>query len=460
MVGFGWSAPQFEPPVPLTACGGSENLASLRCGGGRPGSALPHDLRRTMNTLESSRRRANRRWLARLLAVAGSLLLCDVMLWLLVGLPSPYAPANERRDLEVKQHLQGAPSNRYIPSYHVPGTIDITTEDSILPGVAAHGTFTINRFGFRSDRLTEIAKPVGTTRVFCVGGSTTECIYLDDANAWPELLQQQLGSAAGLDVINAGHSGDATRDHLALLSQRIVPFDPDVVLLMIGINDMFHQMAPDYSLLREDLRSMPGQGGNQSIGLFGELKLLACRVSQIARGTLLFAQAMTSRSAAGNIAVDAHGGWIDRERIKWRALPWTATTPVAQPSVEFAQNLRSMVGVCQANGALPVLVTQPALWGCEDSRCEQLFWRRPPGDARVQHTELWRVLEQWNNITRAVATELRVPVIDLARSMPKSVDLFYDDDHCNDAGAQHIAGLLADGLRAAPPVATRLQLPK
>ena len=65
-----------------------------------------------------------------------------------------------------------------------------------------------------------------------VGGSTTECLYLDDQDTWPEVLQQKLAPGRpGLDVVNAGHAGDSTREHIALLAQRIVPFEPDVVVL-------------------------------------------------------------------------------------------------------------------------------------------------------------------------------------------------------------------------------------
>lgn len=407
-----------------------------------------------MDTAASSRHPA-RAWRWRLAAIAVAWLVCELMLWAFVRLPHPYAPTDvQRRDQQVVDHLQGAPPNRYLPSYHTPVAVRVETDGTALPGVAGTSSFTINSFGFRSPRLRSVEKPPGTRRVFCIGGSTTECLYLDDAQAWPELVQQLLADVGNLDVVNAGHSGDLTRDHVALLAQRVVAFAPDVVLFHVGINDCFQQMAADHSVLRDDARARPRQQeGPRDHGL----KALVCDVSQIARCVVLVARGL-SDPVAGAVTQDPHGGWVARERAKWRRLPWTEQLPHEGPLPEFGQNLRSLVGLCRAHGAVPVFITQPALWGSDDPACEQLFWRRPPDERRVPHAILWRLLERFNDVTRAVAAEHDCPLVDLARLLPKQCDLFYDDDHVNVAGASVVARIVAEGLRAAPAVALRLGL--
>jgi lysophospholipase L1-like esterase len=380
--------------------------------------------------------------------LALGMLVAEACLWTLVHLPHPYV-ADEQRDRQVVAHLRGAPPNRYLPSYHVPAVIRIDTDGVALPGVHGAGTFTINRFGFRSPRLDAIDKPPGVRRVFCVGGSTTECLYLDDADAWPERLQAEL-ALPGLDVVNAGHSGDATRDHLALMAQRITAFAPDVVLFLVGINDFMQQQAPDYSLMRDDARSLAGREAAAAT----HWKVALCDASQTARAIVLIGRRLTRGDSAGRVEQDVHGGWVARERAKWRALPWSEL-PDRAPGPEFALNLRSLVGICRAHGAVSVLLTQPALWDSDDRRCEARFWRRV-GNRRVPDRALWQAIEDYNDVTRAVARELDVPLVDLARLMPKSVDLFYDDDHVNVAGANVMARLVADGLRADARVAARL----
>lgn len=385
-------------------------------------------------------------WRLRLLLVAGSWLFAEAALWLAVPLPHPYTTDLQLRDRDAGSRLRAAPPNRYLPSYHAPVALQLELDGIALPGVQGTHAFTINRFGFRSSRLQSPAKPPGAVRVFCLGGSTTECLYLDDADAWPEVVQRELaGELPGLDVINAGRSGDATRDHVALLAQRVVGFAPDVVLVLAGINDMFQQMAPDYSPLRDDGRALAGARAEPPRG---GLRSLLCDGSQVARAVVLLARRLSGDERAGSLVQDPHGGWVARERDKWRRLPWAERPPTDGPQPEFEQNLRTLVGICRAHGAVPVLVTQPALWGSDDAACEQLFWRRPPDERRVPHAVLWRLLERFNDVTRRVAADVRCPLVDLARQLPKDPDLFYDDDHLNTAGARAAGALVAAALRA------------
>ena len=55
--------------------------------------------------------------------------------------------------------------------------------------------FTTNNMGFRGDELT-MPKPANEFRIFMVGGSTTECLYLDDSKALTRVLQNELNPAA------------------------------------------------------------------------------------------------------------------------------------------------------------------------------------------------------------------------------------------------------------------------
>jgi hypothetical protein len=52
-------------------------------------------------------------------------------------------------------------------------------------------------------------------------------------------------------------------------------------------------------------------------------------------------------------------------------------------------------------------------------------------------------------VTRAVAKEYSLPLWDLARALPKSSQVFYDDCHLNTEGAREAGHALAAVLRAA-----------
>ncbi len=135
-----------------------------------------------------------------------SLLFCDIALWFFAPVENPYA------DRLLNRHL----------NLHPQGVVDFESDGRVMPGVSGRNRFTINAFGFRSPRLRSIDKPAGVRRVFCIGGSTTECAYIDDQYVWTEQLNQRLQARmppdVTVDVINAGRAGHNTREHITMLA--------------------------------------------------------------------------------------------------------------------------------------------------------------------------------------------------------------------------------------------------
>ena len=73
-----------------------------------------------------------------------------------------------------------------------------------------------------------------------LGGSTTECIYVDEATRFPYLAGRLHGKQTGLKVnsYNAGRSGNNTLHCLNILLNKVVNLKPDIVVLMENINDL------------------------------------------------------------------------------------------------------------------------------------------------------------------------------------------------------------------------------
>ena len=79
----------------------------------------------------------------------------------------------------------------------------------ITPGIKGESRFIVNSKGARGDEL-----PLDSEyKILALGGSSTECTFLDQAEAWPFLLQERLTQAvrARVWVGNAGRSGNTTR---------------------------------------------------------------------------------------------------------------------------------------------------------------------------------------------------------------------------------------------------------
>jgi hypothetical protein len=85
-----------------------------------------------------------------------------------------------------------------------------------IPGKTVETVFTTNELGMRGPAVRE---KEGAYRILAIGGSTTECFSLDDANTWPAVLGTLLSQDGGRRfwVQNVGLSGHASTDHLYML---------------------------------------------------------------------------------------------------------------------------------------------------------------------------------------------------------------------------------------------------
>ena len=124
-----------------------------------------------------------------------------------------------------------------------------------------------NSAGFRRDSEVPIDKPLGTYRIFLMGASTAyglgglwphiqrEYAVLDNKETIDAYLEDILARSlpgVKVEVINAAITSTWTHHHLIYLNQRILKYDPDMVLFLDGFNDFFkfeprHDQFASYS---------------------------------------------------------------------------------------------------------------------------------------------------------------------------------------------------------------------
>src|SRR5262249_23625744 len=120
--------------------------------------------------------------------------------------------------------------------------LELHPRPAIMPGVAGPTRVRIDSLGLRGDE-----PPSGeAVHVLCVGGSTTECLYLDQDETWPALLQARLSAVRPTWVANAGRSGHSTREHVVHVEELLeCSTHFDVVVLMAGVNDLGKRLSRD-----------------------------------------------------------------------------------------------------------------------------------------------------------------------------------------------------------------------
>jgi lysophospholipase L1-like esterase len=279
-----------------------------------------------------------------------------------------------------------------------------------------------------------------------VGGSTTECSYLDDGETWPQLLRERLNaSSARLPVWvgNLGISGFASRHHLEFVTASDLVEEVDCVVLLVGVND-----------LTRTLRRCAGE--SEDVAPANGIAPLWTRsmVLSLVRSVRQRYQGAMAEDVAGQ-------SYVLRRRERQRATVGARMPDLTQGLAEYRQRLAGIIQAVRRKGAVPVFLTQPVLWDEQLSpQAEALLWMGNPAEAGsyVSAAGLRQGIDRYNDVLQLVCDEWRAACIDL-RSLRGRAEYFYDDCHFNEAGAREVAGIIAPrlsselGLRASPHIA-------
>ncbi|MBX7166411.1 MAG: SGNH/GDSL hydrolase family protein [Pirellulales bacterium] len=328
-------------------------------------------------------------------------------------------------------------------------TCVVTPGDAL--GVAPQGRFSTNALGLRGPTLPQ----QGDYRILCVGGSTTECLYLDDARTWPAVLSRELGGARRhVWVGNAGRSGLTTVDHLTLLENWSPAATMDCWVVLCGVNDLGLQLNGTYdaevarSWERTFAYRRPGWSAPWARPLYRNLYTwtLAARggdrLKRLVRGT--------SREAQQ----DVKAAWLAHLRRERQAGTRSDELPDLQPFlVAYERNLRRLIDLARQRHVRLVFLTQPVLWQEPmSSELEALCWGGRCPDGRYRSTAvLSRAMAAYNDRLRQVCRAESVECVDLAEQVAPSTATFYDDCHFNDHGADTVGRLVAVQVGQALP---------
>jgi lysophospholipase L1-like esterase len=303
----------------------------------------------------------------------------------------------------------------------------------------------INALGFRGP-LFSPRKPAGTTRIVVLGGSSVFDQNVSDTSAavgssWPNRAQSIL-RARGFDaeVINAGTPGHSSADALGRLLSEIWLYEPDLVVLYSGWNDVKNFRAtpvtPDAPLIRV-IRQFDTTADPYRNYRGGWDRLL---------GSSQLYMKIRNAYLGATLPADAEG-----------ILP---TGTVGSTYGEFGprqydQNLRNFVEIARNMGARPVLATEatlvlhpnPAVAGRIGDRYQLL-----------DREGLTQAFEETYRRVRGVAAAKGAALFDAGAALNNDTTLFADHVHLTPRGSEALARLLADFLApliAAPAGSTR-----
>lgn len=276
--------------------------------------------------------------------------------------------------------------------------------------------------------------------LFTVGGSTTECYYISDGKTWPDLLAQKMSAQVpNLWLNNAGLDGHSTFGHIHLLEQILIPLKPKVVMFLVGINDI----GAEAINVRDD----------QTFGDCSKCPLPRRLFNSLVQHSAVASTALNIQRARRAQQLGLTHRSLD---LKDRPKKDKVSTPEEIAAIRkqheaalagYKQRVERLVELCKQNSIMPILMTQPALFGSGKEPVTGITLDNIlANDAGQDSYTAWTVLEWYNDVVRSTAQAQGVTIVDLARELPKSYDYFYDFIHYTNKGADAVAEIIAKQL--------------
>ncbi len=239
-------------------------------------------------------------------------------------------------------------------------------------------------------------------QIFFLGGSSTECEMVDPQFRFPYLtgriLQERLNIKINSD--NAAKSGNNSLHSINILLNKLIPFKPDIIVMMDNINDLS-------TLFYEGTY----WNSNKTIAP------ISCdkknRDNFVKKDQWSLSEAWRNR-----ILNDSK----EQERI----------------IEDFVQNLKIFINISKAKNIIPVLMTQA-------NRIENdaNFNNERGEEASKIYQKLYI---KFNQAIRQVAKNENVLLIDLAKKIPSDKKYIFDVVHFNNAGSVLVADEVAKNL--------------
>ena len=293
-----------------------------------------------------------------------------------------------------------------------------------------------NALGFRGEDIA-LVKPEGAYRIVAVGGSTTYSVDVEDyRDSYPHQLGDYLRGAGyeGVEVVNAGVGSYASFQNFINIQFRVLPLQPDLIIVYQGYNDIHSRFVYPYSEY---------QGDNS--GYIAPFVTDTIMPDILEYSTALRMIGIRANLTKPHSALDWHRFKLasssrrDDFLNQWRtgAYPSGIFAEASamdmlrnNPPTHFERNLESMVALAKHHNVDLLLVTFVT----------STDFNLPP----VASAEYIFALAQHNELTRAVAERSATPLFDLATIFPDDRSLFTDGRHMTVEGNRIRAQLLGD----------------
>ena len=306
--------------------------------------------------------------------------------------------------------------------------IVITEDEYQLPGITGPAFFRTNQLGVRGHEIPDVV----VRKMAVLGGSTTECRFLDQQEAWPQVLQAQLFSdlEEPIWVGNFGKTGLNVNHHLLQTEDLIVhPVlrEIEVLLLMPGYQEVVHFLAQEENEDKPSRKELIAQTFDKHQELsWWENSDLKKYIQQY------FYKETPKR-------LNVHPQEVNTEIL-------AALNPYLD---NFEQQLKTIWKLTNQQNMKTIFITQPIGWSKKELMLRKTI--NPKSNEadweKQQAAQFAQVLQKFNGRLRSICAENNFKLIDLDRAMPKDKRLFYDYYHFTEYGAEKAAQFVSSKIK-------------
>jgi lysophospholipase L1-like esterase len=324
----------------------------------------------------------------------------------------------ERRYIKLREPRPRRQMRLKFPQNHLPFTDNVFTK-TYKVDIDADGFIKPSR---------KYADP--DLSIVFLGGSTTECMFVDELNRFPYLTGVLLEKETGkkINSYNGGLSGNNSLHAIDLLVNKVIPLHPRVVVFMENINDLSTLLYEQTYWNKNNVRA--------PVETLVKKKLVGKLLKEMLIPNLNEAWRNFTRTV------------LPHEEDEFaRAHKQRLTLDKTGMAREFAMNLQMFIDICRDRGITPVLMTQGNRITAKPDPVVAAYIGQYSQDTGVSYQNFKAVYDLFNDTIRQVGQKNGILVIDLAHEVPPDKEHLYDMVHFNDAGSIYAAKLIAARLK-------------
>ncbi len=298
-----------------------------------------------------------------------------------------------------------------------------------ISGIQGLQLITTDNMGFRVTKKIDYDSKKNY-RIFAIGGSTTEQIYLDDKKTWTHLLQERLCDYFNfeIEVINTGVAGIRVCHKLATL-KKVIRHNPDLIIFLVGINDWNWHIKEHFK---------EGHTENKIRNKFLLRNTMIGKFLNTIKNAIIELEVRDK----SNIIID-YGEYYTKQRGSLSRKKTFCYKPDAVVP-EYKCIMNEISSVCHNSEVDCLFITQPTGYHIEASQeFKNGFWMTPPNcNYTLDFDSMTHITSLYNNYLIEFSKNNKHFFCDIVPGLDPSYDIFYDDCHFNEKGAIHVADLL------------------